>query len=872
MTTLFLKNGTLSRFARMVGGYSKTYWREAIALLVLLISIYFLRKERHEMATLLPHLQKADPNWLLIAAAVTILFIVLQSGIYINSFRAIKSSISWKHAIELFLKRNLLAVFLPGGGVSALAYVPFNIKKAVGTKSTIHQASGIFAFAGMLSTLIVGLPVLFLNIGDFKSQAITGLAITTLLTLLVILLFTNLKNKGWWHQFLQQRFPGPYSHVNGIIDAGVDHKQFALAITNSVGVELCGIIHLYIAMLAIGAPASLQAAGIAYIVATLLMVASPFLKGLGAVELSIAYILSRFGYVPVQALSIVIIYRVFEFWLPLVGGLFVFLLKGRSIFFRIFPAVSIFLLGLINIISVITPPVAQRIHRVRLLMPGEAIQATNLLVLFAGFVLIITAAFLVKGQRNAWRLALVISFISLTGHLIKAFDYEEALIAGTVFVILLFTQKHYRVKSNPKLIRMGIQMAVISLAVVLVYGFIGFYFLEKRHFGVDFTWQQSLINSIRGFLMLQPEGLQPLTKFGREFLGSFHVLGLGAWLFLFYALIKPYLRMTQPQLTAREKAEQLVQLYGHSALDYFKLTNEKLIYISKHYDGFISYAMSGGFAVVLEEPVCSEANKVPLLKEFEEHCRKTGLKIAFYRVDESSLNYFSKLKMKKLLIGQEALLDVTAFDLGGKSKKALRNGLNSLEKKGYYAKVCTPPHSPEFLAQLKNVSDEWLHTYHQTELAFAQGTFDETIIKMQDIVALFHDGSVVAFLNIIPDYAPNECTYDLIRKVADAPGGCIDGLIVQLIEYAQQKGLRNLNMGLAPLSGIKEPENAAEQVMKYAYDRFKRFKQYQGAREFKEKYASAWLNKYLVYENDFDLLLLPATLNRVMKPSKLNKS
>ena len=115
------------------------------------------------------------------------LYILLQSGIYVNSFLVIKSHISWKHSIELFLKRNLLAVFLPGGGVSALAYVPFNIKKAIGSKGTIHQASGIFAFAGMLSTLIVGLPVLFLNIGDFKSQAISGLAITTLKVLIACL-------------------------------------------------------------------------------------------------------------------------------------------------------------------------------------------------------------------------------------------------------------------------------------------------------------------------------------------------------------------------------------------------------------------------------------------------------------------------------------------------------------------------------------------------------------------------------------------------------------------------------------------------------------------------------------------------------------
>ena len=55
--------------------------------------------------------------------------------------------------------------------------------------------------------------------------------------------------------------------------------------------------------------------------------------------------------------------------------------------------------------------------------------------------------------------------------------------------------------------------------------------------------------------------------------------------------------------------------------------------------------------------------------------------------------------------------------------------------------------------------------------------------------------------------------------------------------------------------------------MNFAYNRIKRFRQYKGLREFKEKYASEWLNKYLIYENDFDLLQLPGALNKVMQVS-----
>ena len=109
---------------------------------------------------------------------------------YRHSFAAIDIRFKWRYAIELFLKRNLLGVFLPGGGVSALAYTPINIKRSITDKIKIHQASGIFAFAGMLSTFIVGLPVLFINAGpEQRSRSLIGLLIIASLITIVIFIF-----------------------------------------------------------------------------------------------------------------------------------------------------------------------------------------------------------------------------------------------------------------------------------------------------------------------------------------------------------------------------------------------------------------------------------------------------------------------------------------------------------------------------------------------------------------------------------------------------------------------------------------------------------------------------------------------------------
>jgi len=178
-----------------------------------------------------------------------------------------------------------------------------------------------------------------------------------------------------------------------------------------------------------------------------------------------------------------------------------------------------------------------------------------------------------------------------------------------------------------------------------------------------------------------------------------------------------------------------------------------------------------------------------------------------------------------------------------------------------------PPYNREFIAQLKMVSDEWLDTFQRKESIFSQGMFDERELAQQDIIAL-HDNSesIKAFLNIIPDYAEDECTYDLIRKTNDAPSAAMDALIIKLIEYAKEKKKLYLNLGMVPVVGINEPNNTAEQIIKLASQKLKRFHHYQGLREFKEKYATTWQNKYIVYDNDFDLLQLPLVLNHVMRP------
>ena len=209
----------------------------------------------------------------------------------------------------------------------------------------------------------------------------------------------------------------------------------------------------------------------------------------------------------------------FEFWLPIAAGIVSFLLRKGNMLLRVAPALLLFVLGIINIVSVLTPALRYRVRLLREFLPLETIHVSNYMVFILGLLAIITSAFLFRGLKNAWRFAdAVLAILSFIGNLTKAFDYEEASVAFFAMLVLWFTRKQYYIKHNKQLQRFGIETSLIILGSVIVYGVIGFYFLDKRHFGIDFSLFESIKHTFLNFILLDVDTLQASTRFGTVFL------------------------------------------------------------------------------------------------------------------------------------------------------------------------------------------------------------------------------------------------------------------------------------------------------------------------------------------------------------------
>ncbi|HOS73255.1 MAG TPA: lysylphosphatidylglycerol synthase domain-containing protein, partial [Bacteroidales bacterium] len=613
---------------------TKLIARFLLAVLFIAVGAWFLKHEQAETGEIKRILLTARLEYLGLGILVTLFYIVLQGFMYKMAFASIKSRVSLGLTTMLFLKRNLISIFMPAGGIASLAFFSEDIQKKGESRTKILFASSIYAFVGILTIIMVGIPVLLYTMfkGITGSGEVFALGAVILIVISLFVSFRSILKKKYLYKTIVKYLPSMEVFLGDLISHKIDINYLIITVLVSVLIDMTGIIHLYIAMLALGFKASLFYAMLGYLTAVISLSLSPFIRGLGAVEISMSFILVRLGYTNIEAIAITFLYRFFEFWLPLLSGALSFFLKINKILFRIFPALLIFTLGLINIISSITPAISERIHILEDLIPVNAIVASNYFVFIAGAFMLLTAVFMLRGSRNAWWIGLILSIVSCIGHLTKAIDYEEASIALIMVIILIFSRKEYNLKSNPRLHTVGIWSSVLSMTVVLIYGTIGFYFLDEKHFGADFNLWQSIIYSIKNFILIGSPDLVPGSHFAKYFLISMNINGLLTFSFLFYTIIRPYFHKVSPAPEELDNAKRLVEIYGSSALDYFKTYRDKMIFFTEKRDSFISYRTAGNYAVVLENPVAAnQAAMEQCIILFDKFCYVNGLKNIFYR-------------------------------------------------------------------------------------------------------------------------------------------------------------------------------------------------------------------------------------------------
>jgi len=526
--------------------------------------------------------------------------------------------------------------------------------------------------------------------------------------------------------------------------------------------------------------------------------------------------------------------------------------------------------GLVNLFSLIGPGLPERTALLREIFPFEFLHLSRFLTLLIGFALVISSINIYKRKKRAFQSVLLLAFLSVIFHLTKGLDYEEALLSLVLLVVLFLTRKSFTVKSSLPDLRWGLIRFGIAAIAAISYGVAGFWFLDPKEFGINFTLGDAIHRTLLFLFLVSDPQIVPHTRYAHWFLDSLYLMTITAMGYSIFALFRPviYKFRTLPQ--ERAIATDIVIKYGRSSLDFFKLWPDKSYFFSQPQNCFLAYRVGGNFAVVLADPVGPEEEIVGTIHKFMEFCKENDWGLGLHQTLPDFLPIYARLGFKKLKVGDVAVVDLTRFTREGKAMKAFRHNINQLEKLGIQIIQYEPPIPEEVLLQVKEVSDEWLQIPGRRERGFTLGMFEPNYVRSTSLfTAADKNRKILAFVNIVTSYRKGEATIDLMRRRAEAPNGIMDYLFVKLFLYNKEKGFLRFNLGMAPMSGFQEREEASpeERAVHYFFQHLNFLFSYRGLLQYKAKFASFWEPRYVVYRNVLDLPRLAIALGKV---SELN--
>ena len=507
--------------------------------------------------------------------------------------------------------------------------------------------------------------------------------------------------------------------------------------------------------------------------------------------------------------------------------------------------------GLLSVGQALLIRIRDNPHFFTLPLPYGIYHWSRLLALLFGSVLLYLSFHLFQRRRAAWWLSVVGLVLAILAHVGRGHHHWLMAVPVATLALLLFFRRQFTVRSEVRSIARGLIFMAGSLLFALLYGALGFYFLDKRDFGIDFLFDEALIRTLRQYLLIGNTDLVAHTRQAFWFLDSLGVIGAASATFAVYSLFRPLAFRLRTLPHERARAVELLDRYGRVPEHYFTTWPDKSFFMSPSSEGYISYRVAAGVAVSLCDPVAPEAAVPGLLRQFLGFCGDNGWPVALLYTRPDWLPIYDAAGLRALKIGSEAIVNLERFCTDTNQSKQFRRNKRRLVEDGFSFGRHAPPHTVEMVHELEAVSREWLSLPGRRERSFALGSFSrDYAARTTFFVVRDWAGRVVAFVNETPAYRPGTATIDMMRHRADAPHGIMDFLFDSLFCTLREQGLERFDLGLAPLAGVGEHSDSTteERVVRELFDLLGRFFPMAGLRAYKAKFDPEWEDRYLVYQ------------------------
>jgi lysyl-tRNA synthetase class 2 len=477
--------------------------------------------------------------------------------------------------------------------------------------------------------------------------------------------------------------------------------------------------------------------------------------------------------------------------------------------------------GVVGIVSALTPETASRVDIVQGVLPPGWPEAAQVLTVAFGVGLIWLSRSLARRRLRAWQLAVAVVVASAAAHLAKGLDFEEAMISLLLLAALLRWRRRFDVPGDPASVRPLLALGAALAGIAAVSGG-----AELR--GIELSYRTA--DALLGLAV------------------AFGFLAL-------YFCLRPFGHAVAQTVGERRMARALVDGYGSDSLSFFALRRDKSYLFSPSRRAFLAYRVVAGTALVSGDPVGDEAEIDYLLTELQRVARARGWRLAVVGASEGHLERYRAFGLKPVPMGDEAVLSPREFSLEGRPIRKVRQSVSRLHKAGYSFRIVAADEvAPALELELAEVSAAWRHG--EPERGFSMAIDD--LHTPGTVLALAEDaeGRVGGFLHLAPSGAGDGWSLSAMRRRPDVPNGLTEFLVVETLGWARDMGASELSLNFCALTDFLAPERATtpmRRVVRRGILLADNVFQLERLYSFNRKFFPEWRRRYICVERLTDL-------------------
>jgi phosphatidylglycerol lysyltransferase len=492
-------------------------------------------------------------------------------------------------------------------------------------------------------------------------------------------------------------------------------------------------------------------------------------------------------------------------------------------------AAGAFLAGAVLLASGATPTVPDRLHLLRRLVPLPALEASHLVGSVAGMGLLLLAQALRRRLDGAWLLAVALLGTGVVASLAKGLDVEEAALLLVLLLALLPFRAQFRRRASllAEPLAAGWWLAAAAVAGASIW--IGLFSYRHLEYSSELWWEFAFRSDAPRFLRASVAAL---------------TVALAAGVAALLRAAPP--RVAPATLAELDRVRPLVARSPESAA-HLALLGDKAFLLDEAGEAFLMYGAAGRVLVSMGDPVGAPAAATELCWRLTELADRHHGHACFYQVPAASLPRYLDLGLTLFKLGEEATVPLSGFSLEGGERRGLRQAVTRAERDGLRFEVATREAVPALLPALRRVSDAWLSERNTREKGFSLGFFDERYLAEGPVAVARLGGELVAFANLWAGEDRAELSLDLMRHLPTAPRGTMDFLFAQVMAWGREQGYGRFNLGMAPFSGMRTRLLAPlwSRLGALVFRHGEHFYNFQGLRQYKEKFHPDWSPRYL---------------------------